>query len=340
MKCTKILSLFLLLIFGICFVLASQTDRTIKRIKFRKWFSKRLFEKAKVSFDRARNKVDQANEMVLLAKALVETEKKPKKPKGETINNENTFQQLIISKLGHFKDLTNAGQLLLGIMVGDFLPNLKKPLPKKKAIQFVVCASNRTIVEKESPQLLKTWLRVDVNLGKEIVEGHKIFEKRIPTAAKSTITFKKLFGKKIKTIKAFIRTIRDVTITIMKNAQTALKGYYRCIKELNKDKVQSKKLWQKILKTKFNFSKYYECNASPSHIFSRLRKKKRALGLFNRIWNKLIKTYFIEKKPDRMNWYKAGKAIGGISSMIIKPVCVSKVKKMTMKKWKSKYFKK
>lgn len=286
---------------------------------------------AKVSFDLAKHKVDQANEMVLLAKALVETDKKPKKVKEETINNENTFQQLIISKLGHFKDLTNAGQLLLGIMVGDFLPNLKKPLTKKKAAQFVVCASNRTIVEKESPQLLKTWLRADVNLGKEVVEGQKIFEKRIPKAKKG-ISFKKLFGKKKKPIKAFMRTVRDTTISIMKNAQKALKGYYRCIKEINKDKVKSKKLWQKILKTKFNFSKYYECNASSRHIYSRLKKNSRALKLFTRIWNKLIKTYYIEKKADRMNWYKAGKAIGAISSLIIKPLCVYKFKRMTMKK--------
>lgn len=339
MKCTKILSMFMVFVFGICFVIGSQTDKTIKRIKFRKWFSKRLFDKAKSSFDLARHKVDQANEMILLAKSLVETEKKSKPVKETTINNENTFQQLIISKLGHFKDLTQAGQFLLGIMVGDFLPRLKKPLPKSKADKFIVCASNRTIVEKESPQLMKTWLKIDVNLGKEVVEGNKLLKQKI-AKAKIGDTLKKLFGKQSKTVKAFIRTIRDTAITIIKNSQAALKGYYRCIKEINKDKIKSKKLWQKILRTKFNFSKYYECNASTNSILSKLIKNKRALKFFRRIWKKFIKLYFIEKKTDKMNWYKVGKSIGGIGALVIKRICVHNLKKQTMKKWTAKYFKK
>jgi len=182
-------------------------------------------------------------------------------------------------------------------------------------------------------------LKTDVNLGKEVVEGQKTFVNRMPKA-KTGVTFNKLFGKKIKTVKAYMRTVRDTTISIMKNAQKSLKGYYRCTKELNRHKIKSKQLWQKILKTKFNFAKYYECNASPSQIYSRLKKNNRALKLFLRIWNKFIKTYFIEKKIDRVNWYKAGKAIGGISSIIIKPICIKKFKRMTMKNWKSKYFKK
>src|SRR5690349_19909228 len=108
MKCTRILSIFLVLIFGLSFVYNSQSERTMKSIKFRKWFSKKLFDQAKGSFDHARRKVDDDKKMILLAKDLVNKDeaKAKKAKKGESINNENSFEQLIVAKIGQFKALS------------------------------------------------------------------------------------------------------------------------------------------------------------------------------------------------------------------------------------------
>src|SRR5689334_20535745 len=139
MKCTKILSVFVLFMFSLSCVFTIQTERTMKRLKFRKWFSRRLFEKAKDDFDRATKKVDQAKEMILLAKTLVAHDKQDAEEEGQKINNVNDFVQLVISKTGPIKDLSSFSQFVVGYLVGDFMPKIKKSFAKEEALAVVNC---------------------------------------------------------------------------------------------------------------------------------------------------------------------------------------------------------
>ena len=125
----NILILFLIFLITFSVVYTNLTLRTIKKMKFRKWFSKKLFDQAKGKYDHARKKVDQAKEMILLANTLINEEKRNALFKGEMINNENTFEQLIIKKFGQIKEISNFGQFLLGFLMGDLIPKIKKGLP-------------------------------------------------------------------------------------------------------------------------------------------------------------------------------------------------------------------
>ena len=343
MKCqSKILSVFIILLFTFSTVYASLTDRTIKKIKFRKWFSKKLFDQAKGKFDHARKKVDQAQNMILLAQTLIHVDKNEALDKGEKINNESTFEQLVISKFGQIKDISNFGQFLLGFLVGDLLPKYNKGLPKENALRLITCLKdnfqNRMKETKEESQKFFHKLALThTDLEKEVVKGFLSFNNNISNLAKNE-DVSKLLASEIHLGK-FLNAARNTTVVIIKYVNENLKEYRKCIETILK-KNERKDAWGKIIGVEIDFAKKNECEIGSKNMLLMIMNQKRSVQLIKNLWEIYMKNGLIQKKLDKINWYKTGLAAGGIRSTVIKPLCLTSMKNKTMKAWNSRYFRK
>ena len=340
MKCQRqIISMFLLFLITISAVNATFTERTIKKIKFRKWFSKKLFDQATGKFDKARQKVDQAKEMILLAKGLVHEDKEHAINKGENINNLNTFEQLIISKLGHWKDLSNFDQFILGFLVGDLLPKFNKGLAKENALTVISCIKEKfekKLNETESQIFFHNLSLKQSSIDKDAVKGYSSFDNNVSNLKNKTQAID-LLGSEVH-LKKFLETARKTTITIAKYVNENLNNYGKCLEEMQKTN-ERKKSWEKVLETKLNFEKTYECQLDSDDMLVKLIEEKNTIGLIKNLWNVYIKNELIERNK-KVNWYKTGLSAAGIRSTLIKPLCISGIKEKTKKQWNSRYFKK
>jgi len=313
-----------------------------QKINFKKWFSKRLFLRAKHKFERSEDLNKQANSFIKRANSLLSGDTNMNS--GEKLNSEFSLDGVINNVFGGQTDLSEFGQFISGYFVGDSANKLEKGYLKTRAQKTLSCLKEKyeRVLFKHS-NTTEIFINPMINIGSkitpDIVEGVKTFFTHI-TKIKSPNYFKKKFGSNMEKVELFIDMVRYTVVNIAKYVHKSPNSYTKCFLKAKIHKPLKSHLDKKRESQELkNDQNTYNCVISVHQFMEKIVYKPVLVSVLNHFWNDLIKTGLIEKKWDMVDWNLIGKSAGQLVSQIVRPICRKGFKKSFMKKWHKRLFK-
>jgi hypothetical protein len=313
-----------------------------KAINFKKWFSKRLFLRAKHKFERSEQLNNQANSDVNRANSLVSGDTKMNS--GEKISSEFSLDGEIMMIFGSQTDLSEFGQFISGYFVGDSANKIEKGYLKTRAQKTLRCLKeNYEKVLSQNSNVTEIFVKPMMTVGSkitpDIVEGVKMFFTHI-NKVKSLKTFKKRLGTNLGKVNLFFDMISYTVVNIAKYVHKPPNSYTQCFLKAKIDKPLKSHLEKKRDKDQHKSDvNIYNCFVSVDQFIEKIIYKPVLVTVLHNFWDELIKNGLIEKKWDIADWNLIGKSAGQLVSQIVRPICRKGFKKRFMNKWHKRLFK-
>ena len=336
MKCQKLLSIFLQLLLLIYVTESSNLSR--KKTNYRKWFSKKLFQRAKAKFDRSQELTNEANAFITTANKLIS----PIINKEPMINNDIGLVSLVKKKLGELTKLSDFTLFLSGFFVGDMSNKLEKGYSTSRAKKTIRCLKRKfkSILNKDAENMKEHFLtpiqKLVGKIDERIINGSSTFFKNI-TNIKIGDSKEEILSND-EGVKLFLNTMNQHNVRLAEYIIINNNQYAKC-KLKSKPRKQLSELDRRFEK-EFTFQKIKECEVSPDKNIENFIKNKALITELTTFWTQLFIKGKIEKKWDTVLWYDLGKSVGTLFSRIIRPNCKKEFKEEFLERWERRLLKK
>jgi hypothetical protein len=306
-----IIMYFYILLFVFISTTSLETNKRSKVVR-KKWVGTDNFNQSKSQLLIGEKQMKKAN--LYLNKA-----KNVSKPINITIHIRNKTTPIFrVSDMKHFihenvyrlQDLSAFGSYVLGFYVGDTQHQLRTGYNRSHALNISKCLKMRLndYLMKDKKYLNSTYIE-------EFIKIRNRFTPKISKGANTL--FKKLKDKESNKkdlvnndgVKVFLKMIISTINGIYDYMNFKMKTYLICKEKFNTNK-------KKTQNNNFNL-----CKLTPVALINHLISSKKTARIIKRIWIKLIKKGYIEKKWKTLNWFDIGISLGNFNSKIIKPIC-------------------